>query len=287
MGKAKSKSKQRHKTMMNSLPINAVSLPLREEVKRRPVARSISPIIMSSSRNSIKKKKKQQTVGFSNTVHVVQYEKFSSQVATDVWYTATEMKQIHKAGKEVMVLYRSIEGADQTTNEERQYQLSQLVFFRGFESCTKTRQRQKVIANRCVLHAQKLGMPPSQIAAIYTVVNSWSNTVAAVQAMYDVVDAIHTNSATINAIPLLFSIPSVHDIPTPRPHPFAIESVRALRTHGRKRSQSTNSSSNSSNNKFVSKTSQMSSSSIVGVGIEHQQSSRRVRQRQSPSNILQ
>ena len=275
--------------MMNSLPINAVSLPLREEVTRRPVARSISPIIMSSSRNSIKKKKKQQTVGFSNTVHVVQYEKFSSQVATDVWYTATEMKQIQKAGKEVMVLYRSIEGADQTTNEERQYQLSQLVFFRGFESCTRTRQRQKVMSNRCVLHAQKLGMPPSQIAAIYTMVNSWSNTVAAVQAMYDVVDAIQNNSATINAIPLLFSIPSVHDIPCPRPHPFAIESVRALRTQGRKRSQRTNSSSsNSSNNRSLSKTSQMSSSSIVGVGIEyHQQSSRRVRQRQSPNNILQ
>ena len=272
---------------MNSLPINAVSLPLREEVTRRPVARSISPIIMSSSsRNSIKKKKKQQTVGFSNTVHVVQYEKFSSQVATDVWYTATEMKQIQKAGKEVMVLYRSIEGADQTTIEERQYQLSQLVFFRGFESCTRTRQRQKVMSNRCVLHAQTLGMPPSQIAAIYTVVNSWSNTVAAVQAMYDVVDAI-PNTSPIHAIPLLFSIPSVHDIPCPRPHPFAIESVRALRTHGRKRSQRTNSSRNSSNNKSLSKTSQMLSSSIVGVGIEHQQSSRRVRQRQSPSNILQ
>merc|ERR1711865_622807 len=178
---------------------------------------------------SIKKKKKQQTVGFSNTVHVVQYEKNSSQVAKDIWYTETEMKQIQRGGKEVMVLYRSIEGADQTTIEERQYQLSQLLFFRGFESCTRTRQRQKVMSNRCVLHAQQLGMPPSQIAAIYTVVNSWSNTVAAVQAMYDVVDAIH-NSSTINAIPLLFSIPSVHDILPPRPHPFAIESVRKLRT---------------------------------------------------------
>merc|ERR1711865_110489 len=96
------------------------------------------------------------------------------------------------------------------------------------------------------------------------------------------------NTSTINAIPLLFSISSVHDILPPRPHPFAIESVRALRTQGRKRSQRTNSSSsNSSNNKFVSTTSQMSSSSIVGVGIEHRQSSRRVRQRQSPNNILQ
>merc|ERR1711865_1251137 len=132
-------------------------------------------------------------------------------------------------------------------------QLSQLLFFRGFESCTRTWQRQKVMSNRCVLHAQKLGMPPSQIAAIYTVVNSRSNTVAAVQAMYDVVDAAIHNSSTINAIPLLFSIPSVHDITPPRPHPFAIESVRALRTHGRKRSQSIGSSTNSSNNISLSK----------------------------------
>merc|ERR1711992_472095 len=128
------------------------------------------------------------------------------------------MKEFKAKGRNIASLYRK-------TIRTEQPKCSDLSVFRGFEDLTIRRQKQKLIANQCVLYAQKQGMNASKIATVYEKANSWSVDVAFIQALKDFFDIYRPKTTTMPEIPLQ----PVHQMIPPPMFPFAIECGKALR----------------------------------------------------------
>ena len=272
-----------YKTMINPIPSNRTSINI-------PVQNS-TPI----------KKKMTKHVCFSNSVRVIEIERIASHDANNVWYSYAALRRFKREAKEIMGLYRSIEATTARTKAERYYYVSQLLFFRGFEQCTRTRQRQKVLANKSVVYGQRLHMEADEIASIYTTINTYSTVVAFVQAIHDYVDVVNHNYLTIQSLPTIlpvlpFSVPpSVHSILPPPLHPFGVQSYFALRKPHQQQQQCPGTRKRSRSNTRPTKASAASSSSSslsssTIAASEQQPSSaslRSVQQRLSSSPCIQ
>merc|ERR1712241_1073187 len=58
-------------------------------------------------------------------------------------------------------------------------------YYRGLESCTSARRKQRLVTNSLVIYASYRGYKPDEVAKIYQQCNTWSNKVAFLQAIHD------------------------------------------------------------------------------------------------------
>ena len=161
-------------------------------------------------------------VRFNNDVVVVPFEKVTiqeqGQTPNNIWYTITEMKQIKKESREIASSYRKLR-----TDTDTETDTDTATEYRGFENCTAIRQKQKIMSNRCVVHAYEQGFNANEIATIYSKTNKWSGEVAFLQAIHDYMNVYNKTGALAHEI-----LPSISSMIPPQPHPFAIESVMVM-----------------------------------------------------------
>ncbi|VEU38131.1 unnamed protein product [Pseudo-nitzschia multistriata] len=147
-----------------------------------------------------------KSVRFNQMVHVAPFERASPEEANHIWFTNPEIASFKEAGRKLAVVYRKWGGnlANEHQHEhEQEHEQEQrresnddndLSIYRGFESCTFVRQRQRLLSNRCVVYAHKNGMGGDFVAAIYQQCNRWSTEVAFVQALHDYVEVFYSNN---------------------------------------------------------------------------------------------
>ncbi|OEU06653.1 hypothetical protein FRACYDRAFT_272697 [Fragilariopsis cylindrus CCMP1102] len=206
-------------------------------------------------------KRKKKSVCFFGVVFVKPYEKASSQEAVDIWYTDEDMALFKKEGRDMTVSYRNLTTStthNNTKKDDNEKDNKDLSMYRGFEYGSIRRQKHKIVANRCVLYAQRQGMTARHIASVYRKANGWFTDVAFLQAVHDCIelyDDTNNNSngsGTVNKnnkgpppqqemMRMTTTLPSVAAMIPPRLFPFAMKSALALRktTTGNKRTTST------------------------------------------------
>lgn len=226
-----------------------------------------------------KKKKDRQHLRFNNIVHVAPISKVSKEQATERWYNDQELKTFKSKGRAMSSLYRKVikvtsgNITDRPSQQEEVFSAKDLSQFRGFEDYTLRRQRQKLMANRCVLYAQTQGMTETEIATVYNKANRWSKDVAFVQAIHDHIMVYKTPEYYRNQLPVL---PLVHQMIPPSLFPFGIASFNAMRKKHNKRTLRSVSSSTTAR----PSTPVLSLVNKAAVGsIGNNDSSRRVRRR--------
>merc|ERR1711865_936071 len=245
---------------------------------------------------------KEKKVRFNPIVHVKPIPKIS--VADDIsgqWYNNDELCSFKANGRRLSSLYRKViknavhnntntNGALLVTCTMAQSQPKQVALnmsnFRGVEDYTLQRQKQKLVANRCVLYGQKLGLNPDELASVYQHANTWSNEVAMVQAINDF-DAVYPPQEHRHHRRL----PFVHQLIPPPTCRFGKERFNALRKKRpvvvtKKLRQSSSSSSGKSTGTTLKRT-VAGSSSGHSINIGNNEASRRVRRHLSLEHTLQ
>lgn len=175
-----------------------------------------------------RRKAPKKSVRFNQLVHVAPFERASSTEAKDIWFTTSDLAGFKAQGREMAASYRKLG-----------VMLEHPSTYRGFESCTVTRRRQRILSNRCVIYAHKKGMDDVTTAAVYKKCNAWSGEVAFVQAIHDYVDIYHNNhvmnnnnncmdEVTLARAATLSMIPPVASMVPPSTLPFAIQSALVL-----------------------------------------------------------
>jgi len=181
--------------------------------------------------NLLSSRKAKKSVRFNQLVHVTPFERASSTEAKDIWFTNSDMAEFKAQGRELADLYRKL-GVVQVHDSDPST-------YRGFESCTRTRQRQRLLSNRCAVYAHKKGMDELTTAAMYQQCNTWSSEVAFVQAIHDYNEIYHINNNNNNnnnstdaitqaRAATLNRIPSVAFMVPPPALPFAVQSALVL-----------------------------------------------------------
>jgi len=175
----------------------------------------------SSIDNQLKMKKE---VRFDDVVRVGLFEKASPQKAKHIWYRKSDIAAFKVECRRIVLSYRELrKNNGQQQQQNQQQQSSDLSTYRGFEYYSSGRKKQKVIANRCVIWAQKKGMTATDIATIYWKMNYKSSDVAFIQGIHDYNDVYDRNTASTSQqvlLPVASSmIPSPPSPPTPQP-PF-------------------------------------------------------------------
>jgi len=145
-----------------------------------------------------------KTVRFDQLVTVAPFERASCIEAKDIWFTSADIASFRLRAREMAVSYRKLGDLEQKD-----------VDYRGFEGYTSTRQRHRMISNRCAVAAHKKGMDATTTAAMYHQCSNWSSDVAFVQAMHDYVESYGENENTISQV--LVRIPAVASMVPPPP----------------------------------------------------------------------
>lgn len=208
---------------------NMIALPPAEQLlktKTKPLPQTppapVTPPATPPAKKSVKKSVK--SVRFHEAVRVALFERASAAEAKLAWYGSSEMEAMKAEGSELAAAYRKLCANGGGGDDKKKK-----VEYRGFENQTITRKRQMVLANRCAIHAHERGMSSTEIACLYGRCAAWSSTkVAFIQAVHDhleVSDGEEGDNA-FAGIPL----PPVSSMVPPRPIPFAVQSVRALRS---------------------------------------------------------
>ena len=166
-------------------------------------------MVLKRKASCINKLKKE--VRFNNVVNVGLYKKASPRNAKHIWYRKTDMSAFKAECRRIVSLNQEL----CTNNQQQQQQPSCLSLYRGLECYSLRRKKQKIIANRCVLNAQKVGMMATDIAIMYRNTNYWSSDVAFIQGIQDYVDVYPVASCMIPSPPS----------PSP-PFLFAVEHVK-------------------------------------------------------------
>jgi hypothetical protein len=255
--------------MNDEMPIMPATIATTSQAAILPAAiEAISPSLLLSSMLPIpiEKKRKTKRVTFHPSVLVAPFERVTNpEEKKRVWFQESEMKQPKSEGREILSLYRSVAEPQKQSSQLQELSKDVAQFFRGFESCTVTRQRQKLASNRAVLYGQKLGLSSSEIAIVYQQTNSWSSHVASVQAIHDYYIVI-AEEYGCNTSPC-FNPPAIHEL---RPQPlssFAKQAILALRNNNKQKRRR-------SSSKII-----LDKKTLRSVNNEEDQS-RRVRQRQ-------
>lgn len=201
--------------------------------------------------------KKKNSVRFSQLVHITPFERASPTEARDIWFTSSEIGSIKRHAKRLAIVYREFGGivganaaatATAVPQQQQQQQPDDIrSIYRGFENCTATRQRRRLLANRSVVYAHKNGMSDSFVAEMYKQCNQWSGEVAFVQAVHDYIDVFYTSpnknnnnnnnyssscnqeAAASRAALAAMMIPPVTSMVPPPEVAFAVQSAYALR----------------------------------------------------------
>ena len=260
-------------------------------------------IVEMENRNKQQQPKKQK-VRFNPIVHVKPIPKISvTDNISGQWYNNDELCSFKAKGRRLSSLYRKViknavynnstntNGALLVTWTMAQSQQPKQVAlnmsnFRGVEDYTLQRQKQKLVANRCVLYGQQLGLTPDELASVYQHANTWSNEVAMVQAIHDFDAAYPPQEQHYHC-----RLPLVHQLIPPPTGRFGKESFNALRKKRpvvvtKKQRQSSSSSSEKSTGTALKRTVPDSSSGHL-INIGNNEASRRVRRRLSLEHTLQ
>jgi len=253
-------------------------------------------IVEMENRNKQQQPKKQK-VRFNPIVHVKPIPKISvTDNISGQWYNNDELCSFKAKGRRLSSLYRkviknAVHNNNTNTNgtllitctmaqsqQPKQVALN-MSNFRGVEDYTLQRQKQKLVANRCVLYGQKLGLTPDELASVYQHANTWSNEVAMVQAIHDF-DAAYPSQEQHRPH---CRLPLVHQLIPPPTGRFGKESFNALRKKRpvvvttKQRQSSFSSSSEKSAVTALKRT----------VPVGNKEASRRVRRRLSLEHTLQ
>mmetsp|Transcript_30360 Transcript_30360/g.32723 ORF Transcript_30360/g.32723 Transcript_30360/m.32723 type:complete len:215 (+) Transcript_30360:53-697(+) len=161
-------------------------------------------------------KRPRKSVKFNNSVYVAKFEKCSATERKAVWFDSTELNSIRAQGRELMLSYRKKYNRSLSTID---YSDSQ--FYRGFESCTLQRQRQRILSNRSVVYGHRQGMNDKEVAMVYKTCSDWSIKVAFIQAIHDYFDIYPSTTVLQPTIASMF-------LPTPLSLPFSILSYKVL-----------------------------------------------------------
>jgi len=260
-------------------------------------------VIVEMENRNKQQQPKEKKVRFNTIVHVKPIPKIS--VADDIsgqWYNNDDLCSFKAKGRRLSSLYRKViknavhnnntntNGTLLVTCTMAQSPPKQVALnmsnFRGVEDYTLQRQKQKLVANRCVLYGQKLGLNPDELASVYQHANTWSNDVAMVQAIHDF-DAVYPTQEQYRHPRRL---PFVHQLIPPPTCRFGKESFNALRKKRpavvTKKRQSSSSSSEKSTGTTLKRT-VAGSSSGHSINIGNNEASRRVRRRLSLEHTLQ
>jgi len=260
-------------------------------------------VIVEMENRNKQQQPKEKKVRFNTIVHVKPIPKIS--VADDIsgqWYNNDDLCSFKAKGRRLSSLYRKViknavhnnntntNGTLLVTCTMAQSPPKQVALnmsnFRGVEDYTLQRQKQKLVANRCVLYGQKLGLNPDELASVYQHANTWSNEVAMVQAIHDF-DAVYPPQDHHYHRRL----PFVHQLIPPPTCRFGKESFNALRKKRpvvvtKKLRQSSSSSSGKSAVTALKRTVPDSNSGNA-INIGNNEASRRVRRRLSLEHTLQ
>jgi len=185
------------------------------------------------------------SVRFSQVVHIAPYERATPAEARNIWFSAAEIGSFKQHARIMATVYRHYGGVPQPTEDDSG---DLRTLYRGFENCTPTRQRRRLLSNRSVVYAHRNGMSDDFVAAMYKQCNKWSGEVAFVQAVHDYIDIFYSSNSGSNsssnsmenisgdnkskcdrAALAAMMIPSVTSMVPPPELAFAVQSAYALR----------------------------------------------------------